>query len=331
MNELKIIKEYFPKSYNKFIKYYQYTSNIESKSLAIRDKELDIFVKTYIKNLNLRVNYDRDPLGSAYTIPHSIDLNFEQKQYQIALEYIDQMLDSTRTNPFPEYGHFIDATLYYDSSSNRLQNFRQTILNKLKEGEKNIMDTMFIQNTNSQKRLFVVDEFYANPDEIRNFALTQVEYNEDLRFYKGMRSVRTYRPEWIKQAFEKIIGQPINHWDEHDFNGVFQIVSSENPQVIHYDLQRWAAIVYLTPNAPIESGTRTHRSRINGARHRNHLGADEALGGMFYDMTRFDVCDSVGNIYNRLIIMDAEAIHSAGLYFGNSMHNGRLTHLFFFD
>lgn len=256
---------------------------------------------------------------------------FEQKQYQIALEYIDQMLDSTRTNPFPEYGHFIDATLYYDSSSNRLQNFRQTILNKLKEGEKNIMDTMFIQNTNSQKRLFVVDEFYANPDEIRNFALTQVEYNEDLRFYKGMRSVRTYRPEWIKQAFEKIIGQPINHWDEHDFNGVFQIVSSENPQVIHYDLQRWAAIVYLTPNAPIESGTRTHRSRINGARHRNHLGADEALGGMFYDMTRFDVCDSVGNIYNRLIIMDAEAIHSAGLYFGNSMHNGRLTHLFFFD
>ena len=81
MNELKIIKEYFPKSYNKFIKYYQYTSNIESKSLAIRDKELDIFVKTYIKNLNLRVNYDRDPLGSAYTIPHSIDLNFEKNSY----------------------------------------------------------------------------------------------------------------------------------------------------------------------------------------------------------------------------------------------------------
>ena len=93
MNELKTIKEYFPKSYNKFIKYYQYTSNIESKSLAIRDKELDIFVKTYIKNLNLRVNYDRDPLGSAYTIPHSIDLNFEKNSYLSKYPILNNLYD----------------------------------------------------------------------------------------------------------------------------------------------------------------------------------------------------------------------------------------------
>ena len=241
------------------------------------------------------------------------------------------MMSQERTNPFPKCCHFIDSTLYYDSSSNRLQNFQQTILDKIKEGEKNNMNIPFIHGSNNQKRLFVVDDFYANPDEIRNFALNQVEYEEDIRFYKGMRSKQVYRPDWIKQAFEDIIGQTIVRWDDYNYNGVFQIVSSENPQVIHYDVQKWAAIIYLTPNAPIESGTRTHRSRINGARHRNHAGADEALGGMFYDMTRFDVCDSVGNIYNRLIIMDAEAIHSAGSYFGNSMYNGRLTHLFFFD
>ena len=78
MNELKTIKEYFPKSYNKFIKYYQYTSNIKSRPSVIYDKELDIFIKTHIKNLNLKVNYDKDPVGSSYTIPHSIDPNLEK-------------------------------------------------------------------------------------------------------------------------------------------------------------------------------------------------------------------------------------------------------------
>ena len=259
-------------------------------------------------------------------------LYFDQQQYEIALSYINKMLSPERKNPFPRYCHYIDPTLYYDSPSNRLQNFQQTILQKINEGNKIMTNNMpFILNSNQQKRLFVVDNFYDNPDEIRHFALSNVEYEEDIRFYKGMRSKQAYRPIFIKQAFENIIGQPIVRWDDYNYNGVFQIVSSENPQVIHYDVQRWAAIIYLTPNAPIESGTRTHRSKINGSRHRHQEDADEALGGMFYDMTRFEICDSVGNIYNRLVIMDAEAIHSAGLYFGNSMFNGRLTHLFFFD
>jgi hypothetical protein len=39
----------------------------------------------------------------------------------------------------------------------------------------------------------------------------------------------------------------------------------------------------------------------------------------------------VGNIYNRLVIMDAQSIHSAGPYFGSNKTDSRLTHLFFFD
>jgi len=51
----------------------------------------------------------------------------------------------------------------------------------------------------------------------------------------------------------------------------------------------------------------------------------------FYDSTKFDLVDSAGNVYNRLVIMDAHCIHSAGPYFGTSPETGRLTHLFFFD
>ena len=51
----------------------------------------------------------------------------------------------------------------------------------------------------------------------------------------------------------------------------------------------------------------------------------------FYDSTKFDIADSAGNLYNRLVIMDARCIHSAGPYFGQNKQDGRLTHLFFFD
>jgi hypothetical protein len=93
----------------------------------------------------------------------------------------------------------------------------------------------------------------------------------------------------------------------------------------------WAGLIYLTPNAPIKSGTRLHRSTVTGARHADEESIKNAFDGGFYDGTKFDIVDDVGNIYNRLIIMDARCIHSAGQYFGKQQVDGRLIHLFFFD
>lgn len=188
----------------------------------------------------------------------------------------------------------------------------------------------FIINPSPSKRFFVVDNFYSNPDEIRNFALNQVQYEQDLRWYKGLRSKTWHRPFGIKEAFESIIGEKINHF-EGAYNGVFQLMYSSDPQVYHYDVQKWAAMIYLTPDAPLESGTRLHRSRRNLTRHRDEPGSDDAFRGDFYDSTQFDISDAAANIYNRLVVMDAGCYHSAGPYFGNTPETGRLTHLFFFD
>lgn len=180
------------------------------------------------------------------------------------------------------------------------------------------------------KRFFIVDNVYENPDEVRDFALG-LEYNEDLRFYKGFRSKETYRPTELKHLFENIIGEKITNWDVHGCNGCFQVTTAKDPQVYHYDQQKWAAIIYLTPDAPIQSGTRLHRSKLNKTVHRLDEFADDAFNGNFYDSTKFDISDVAGNIYNRLIIMDAGCFHSAGPYFGDALNNGRLVHLFFFD
>jgi hypothetical protein len=179
------------------------------------------------------------------------------------------------------------------------------------------------------RKVFVVDNFYDDPDRVRNYALS-VEFSADIRWYKGLRSKETYRPHSIKRAFENIIGQTITLWDD-GYNGCFQITTSNDPQVYHYDQQRWAGMIYLTPNAPLESGTRSHRSKITGLRHSSQEGIDMSFSSGFYDSTKFDTVDNIGNIYNRLLIMDARAIHSAGPYFGQNEQDGRLTHLFFFE
>jgi hypothetical protein len=186
-------------------------------------------------------------------------------------------------------------------------------------------------NQQSNERLFVVDNFYNDPDRVREIALS-VEYEMDLRYYKGYRSTGQWVMDGTREAFEKIIGQPIIHFNEiHGHCGKFQYTTAEDPQVYHHDLQRWAAMIYLTPNAPIQSGTNLLASKITGARHADDFNNTGSFNGGFLDGTKFDIVDSVGNIYNRLVIMDARCFHAAGPYFGQNKETGRLIHLFFFD
>jgi glycosyltransferase involved in cell wall biosynthesis len=246
-------------------------------------------------------------------------------RYREMLTYTTMMMDPIRTNPFPNYIVFIDSSIYNDSKSNKVQSIHQLALQSQLSSP-----SIFNINSDKSKRLFVVDNFYSDPDAIRSFALS-VEFQTDIRWYKGLRSTKPYRTTEIKKSFEQIIGQTITVWDDHVYNGCFQICKAEDPQVYHYDMQTWAAMIYLSPNAPLISGTRSHRSISTGLSHSSEPGVDASFAGGFYDSTKFEIDSSVGNVYNRLIIMDSRLIHSAGPYFGKDHQSGRLTHLFFFD
>jgi hypothetical protein len=188
----------------------------------------------------------------------------------------------------------------------------------------------FELNKSFNKRLFIVDNFYNDPNTVRDIALS-MEFVEDLRYYKGLRSTKPYRSQDIKSFFETIIGEHITNWEGHGFNGCFQITTAEDPQVYHCDMQKWAAMVYLTPNAPYDSGTRLHIHKETGLFNGTQPEIGQAFAGGFYDSTKFDTLAMAGNVFNRLVIMDARNIHSAGTYFGNSRETGRLVQLFFFD
>lgn len=191
----------------------------------------------------------------------------------------------------------------------------------------------FISNSTisgHDKRIFVVDNFYTDPYAVREYALQQ-EFIEDLRYYKGKRTKEKFFIPGTKKFFEQIIGQQIKLWDEYDMNGVFQSCDAEDPLVYHTDLQQWAAMIYLTPNAPFQSGTSLYAHKETKVRHSSESGIETAFDGGFYDGTKFELVDSIGNVFNRLVIFNGKCIHAPSQYFGKTLSDSRLFHMFFFD
>lgn len=187
-------------------------------------------------------------------------------------------------------------------------------------------------NKNLKPELIVVDNFYEDPDLVRRVALEQT-YETNFDSYKGNRTSKKFLPRGLKQTFEGLIGRRITVWEEFNYNGIFQYCTAQVPLVYHTDPQSYAGIVFLTPDAPPQTGTSFFRSKSHKVRKVKPTDslANEIFNNEFYDKTRFELIDSVGNIYNRLVLWDSNIIHAASEYFGSNINNSRLFHLFFFD
>ena len=195
----------------------------------------------------------------------------------------------------------------------------------------------FIQT--AKKGVVVVDNFYDNPDLVREYAMNNLDFKES-GYHKGKRSYDRFILNGTKEKFEEILGKKIINWNHSSYaNGVFQYCTSQDPIVYHVDSQTYAAMIYLTPDAPLQTGTATYKSKITGATRFDQPGGDEyynTFKGLsnemnFYDKSTFELVDSIANVYNRLVMFDSKTIHAATGYFGDEIENARFFHLFFFD
>jgi hypothetical protein len=196
-------------------------------------------------------------------------------------------------------------------------------------------------NKNQNKSIIVIDDFYTNPDEIREFAINSLTYNES-GYHKGKRSTDKFILRGTKEIFERILGKEIYNWNKETYaNGVFQFCTEEDPIVYHTDTQNYAGIVFLSPDAPVSTGTATYKSKITGVRKIDETNYTDELykktfSGYgdelnFYDNSSYDLVDKVGNVYNRLVLFDSKCIHAATEYYGNDIKDSRFFQLFFFD
>ena len=173
----------------------------------------------------------------------------------------------------------------------------------------------------TRRKIVVVDNFLKNPDELREFAISQT-YG-----HRGSAGVRTepFSYEVYRSCFSDLLGEKITteELSNQPCNGCFQWCNAETPKIIHADEQMWAGALYLTPDAPPESGTVLYRSRKGNVRN--------AFRGGFFDETKWEVVDKTGNVYNRLVLWSGREIHSAAVYFGQTIEDSRLFQVFFFN
>ena len=180
--------------------------------------------------------------------------------------------------------------------------------------------------------LLIIDDFYDNVDEVRKFALSQqflVKGN-----YPGLRT-KSFLNENTKTNIQRLLkphaGKVID-WLESNkdsYSGAFQITMACDQSWVHTDnVNNWAGVLYLTPNAPLEGGTGFYRSKLNQSVYGDS--DDEVCGNHAQDMTKWELVNQVSNVYNRLILFRADQWHTSQVYFGNTMETGRLTQVFFF-
>lgn len=193
--------------------------------------------------------------------------------------------------------------------------------------------------------LIITDDFYVDPDRVRNFALSQ-EFKVRGNF-PGNRTV-SFLDDSLKFYLAKIIephAGKITYWGdggENNYTGAFQITYSTDTTWIHADqTTTWAGVCYLTPNAPHTGGTGLFRHKETGLysfpldNNGNRAGSDHPLLQKmtmdYQDYTKWDLVDVVGNVYNRLVLYRGDIFHASLDYFGHDLNSGRLFQTFFFS
>lgn len=165
------------------------------------------------------------------------------------------------------------------------------------------------------RNLIIVDNFLDDPDKVRSIVLG-LDFDRVQPSVPGVRSHRVGGAlqieveDKLKVAFgcKEII------WDMTQDTLCFQSCMEGTETWIHVDSQgenqgEWAAVLYLTPNPVLDSGT-----------------------GIF-ESPDHDMNIGIGNVYNRLVAYRGKVLYHRSIVpgFGNTLETSRLTQTFFFD
>ena len=289
------------------------------------------FVYNILKNhLNIGSKISCYSTANHNTLSHINCLKYEHNEFDIKI---------------PDYCNYAKGNKMYIPVYTLISNVDPDIKIKLL-GDKN-KQTGILDKLNKVKEyyskpksiycnLLIIDNFYTNAIETRNFILNQdfsVRGN-----YPGQRTesfANQHLKEMIQGYIEHFAGK-ITEWPEggENYNGAYQYTTSRDRTWIHNDgFNNWAGVLYLTPNAPVTSGTGIFRFK-DGTRFEEELeirGNKKIVNDYSQDYTKWELVDRVGNIFNRLVLFNSKQFHASLDYFGSSKEDGRLLQVFFFS
>lgn len=193
-----------------------------------------------------------------------------------------------------------------------------------------------------QTSVIITEDFYDNPMAVREHALSQ-EYQVRGN-YPGIRTI-SFLNDSVKSTINRIISPHagnVTWWGgegPENYTGCYQITTAADRTWIHADhTTKWAAVLYLTPEAPHTAGTGLFRHKSSGLFQQPRLPngtidsiKEHTLQGEFQDYTKWELFDVIGNRFNRLAMYRGDYYHASLDYFGKNLQDGRLFQVFFFN
>ena len=196
-------------------------------------------------------------------------------------------------------------------------------------------------NTVDNFHSICVDDFFSNPDKIRNWGLSLEKQPDPDGRWPGVRSkpLHEVNPQFSNELILKVMCSYIDlkyhniSWGESVV--CFQEITPfkneiENIGWIHRDGgMQLAFIIYLTPNADVNSGTSLYNLKNTNSIIPKQYQKEKLFKGekiddeeyktavlenqnLFYEKNRFQ------NIYNRMIAYDASEFHRANNFTTNT-------------
>lgn len=196
------------------------------------------------------------------------------------------------------------------------------------------------------KKIIMVEDFYTQPEKIRKLALEE-EYASVAKLnYPGYQSHKVFNSKSLVSRFEKLIGANIDvDTDRFTFGG-FRLITDETGKMpkIHADTIDWAAMIFLTPNAPSNAGIGFYKHKETGFEgppsdeEARKLGFEDSLDfeeKIIYrdqaDIDKWELISSISPTYNRLVMFKGRELYHAPISgFGSTPEDCRITHNFFF-
>ena len=194
----------------------------------------------------------------------------------------------------------------------------------------------------------IIDDFYDDPDLVRDYALDQEFFKGDRGSWPGLRTELIHRTDrdFFNVFSKKIwdILKPYNFADIVELQTGFQLIDETYGRGwVHDDDPKMtvAGVIYLSPETIEGSGTTIYDDApdFNGERYSEMFmndvllaSAEERASIAKYreeQVSYFTPNTIVDNVYNRLVLFDSRCWHSADKFFGTTKEDTRLTQVFF--
>jgi len=173
--------------------------------------------------------------------------------------------------------------------------------------------------------IITIDSVLDKPMEYRQRALSCQYVNKDEKFY-----AKTSLSEELLKKIKACIPESLLP-DSLECETHFNYYTANNSLAINAANKKLCIALFLTPQAPIQSGIKFYVFNDN-TRYREEGEEYQGLNLPRFtkDITKWHEIDSVGNIFNRMVYFDPKHYHRLNNLFGDNKNNGLLIQWIYF-